>query len=395
MCYTFLYNGSVDNPFRYSGVVTGELFVDREEEIAALHRAFGAGEHVFLYAPRRYGKTSLIQEAFRRLPPREPWAYADLSRALSLQGFVELFVSAVLRGTESSADRVRRWVREFLSRLQPRLVLDTAGRVQVELGYGPRLAEPATLAEALDLPQRVAEDLGVRLAVALDEFPTVRELGGDGLVRAMRAAFQLHGQVSYVFAGSQTAMMEEMFAAERSPFFRMGRPLRLGKIPRDAFVPFLVEGFRHGGMDLPADLAVELCRLVDDHPYFVQTLAHELWDVARGSTSRVGEADLVQALASVVGWHDPYYRRLWERLTLYQRRCLLALAELGAGASLFAADTVARFELKSPSHVQRALEALKREELVERRNGEYGLSDPLFPHWARASGLVSGGAERE
>lgn len=211
----------------------------------------------------------------------------------------------------------------------------------------------------------------------------------------MRAAFQLHRQVSYVFAGSQTAMMEELFAAERSPFFRMGRPLRLGKIPREAFVPFLVEGFRNGGMDLAADLAAELCHLVDDHPYFVQTLAHELWDRARGSSGRVGKADLIQALAVVASWHDAYYRRLWERLTLYQRRCLLALAELGAGASLFAADTVARFELKSPSHVQRSLEALQREGLVERRNGEYGLSDPLFPHWARAAGLVSGGAERE
>ncbi|MBC7170361.1 ATP-binding protein [Candidatus Bipolaricaulota bacterium] len=384
----------MDNPFRYSGVVTGDLFVDREDEIAALHRAFRAGEHVFLYSPRRYGKTSLLHEAFRRLPAGEPWAFVDLSRALSLQSFVELFISAVLHGAESSADRARRWARKFLSRLQPRLVLDNSGRVQVELGFGPRLAEPTTLAEALDLPQRVAEDLGVRLAVALDEFPMVAELGGDGLVRAMRAAFQMHRLVSYVFAGSQTTMMEQLFAAERSPFFRMGRPLRLEKIPRDAFVPFLVGGFRRGGMDLPPDLAGELCRLVDDHPYFVQTLAHELWDQARARRPSVAAGDLTQALASVVGWHDAYYRRLWERLTLYQRRCLLALAELGTGASLFAADTVARFELKSASHVQRALEALQREGLVHRRNGEYGLADPLFPHWARAAGLVSGRAER-
>lgn len=384
----------MDNPFRYSGVVTGDLFVDREDEIAALHRAFRAGEHVFLYSPRRYGKTSLLHEAFRRLPSGEPWVFADISRALSLQSFVEVFISAVLHGTESSADRVRRWACEFLSRLQPRLVLDTSGRAQVELGYGPRLAEPATLAEALDLPQRVAEDLGVRLAVALDEFPTVNELGGDGLVRAMRAAFQMHRQVSYVFAGSQTAMMEHLFAAERSPFFRMGRPLRLRKIPRDAFVPFLVDGFRSSAMDLPTDLAAELCQTVDDHPYFVQTLAHELWDQARAGGPSIAEGDLTRALASVVGWHDAYYRRLWERLTLHQRRCLLALAELGAGASLFAADTVAQFELKSASHVQRALEALQREGLAQRQNGEYDLADPLFPHWARAAGLVSGRAER-
>lgn len=378
----------MDNPFRYSGVVTGDRFVDREPEIAALHRALDAGEHVFLYSPRRYGKTSLILEAFRRLPPGRRGAYVDLSRALSVQGFVEMFIAAVLAGANSPAARVRKWVRAFLGRLQPRLVLDSSGRFEVEIGYGPRLAEPATLGEALDLPERVAEELGSRIAVALDEFPAVVELGGEGLVRAMRAAFQLHTRVSYVVAGSQTAMMEGLFAAERSPFYRMGRPLRLGKIPREAFVPYLVEGFRKGGMALAPGLAAELCRVVEDHPYFVQTLAHELWDGARGRRSEVGEDDLRDALAAVVGWHEPYYRRLWERLTLYQRRCLLALVELGGGASPFAADTIARFGLKSPSHVQRALAALGREGLVERRDGEYELTDPLFPHWARAAGLV-------
>lgn len=378
----------MENPFRYSGVVTGDLFVDRAEEIAALHQAFRAGEHMFLYSPRRYGKTSLILEAFRRLPATEKWVYVDLSRALSLQSMVELLISAVLDGTESPVERARRWGRTFLARLQPRLVLDSTGRIQVELGYSPRLTEPATLAEALDLPQRAAEELGVRLPVALDEFPVVHELGGDGLLRAMRAAFQMHDRVSYVFAGSETGMMEELFAAERSPFFRIGRPLRLGAVPRDEFVPFLVAGFRNGGMDLPPDLAAQLCQVVDDHPYFVQTLAHELWAQARGGP--ITDQDLASALAAVVGWHDAYYRRLWERLTLYQRRCLLALVELGAGASLFAADTVARFELKSPSHVQRALAALQREGLAERRGGEYSLADPLFPHWAQAAGLVSG-----
>jgi hypothetical protein len=380
----------VDNPFRYSGVVTGERFVDRRGEIQALHDAFRSGEHVFLYSPRRYGKTSLVREAFRRLPTGERSVYLDVSRALSLQDFVELLLAAVVEGTASPLERVRRWGRTFLSRLQPRLVLDSAGRVQVELGYAPRLAEPATLAEALDLPQRVGEELGVRLAVAFDEFPAVMELGGEGLVRALRAAFQGHDRVSYVFAGSQTAMMEELFAAERSPFFRLGRPLRLGKIPRQDFVAFIVDGFRQGEMDISPHVAAELCRQVDDHPYFVQTVAHELWDQGRGRGGPIRDADLAQALASVVGWHDAYYRRLWERLTLHQRRCLLALVELGPGASPFAADTVARFRLKSPSHVQRALEALRREGLVERRNGDWTLADPLFPHWAAQAGLVTG-----
>jgi len=55
------------NPFKYGEVVTGEHFFNREREKAELIQAITSTMNVFLYAPRRYGKTSLVLEVLREV----------------------------------------------------------------------------------------------------------------------------------------------------------------------------------------------------------------------------------------------------------------------------------------------------------------------------------------
>ena len=51
------------NPFVYSRPVPPEDVVDRDEEVEALLRSAVGGHYVRLYAPRKYGKTSLLKRA--------------------------------------------------------------------------------------------------------------------------------------------------------------------------------------------------------------------------------------------------------------------------------------------------------------------------------------------
>src|SRR4051812_8670560 len=51
---------TIANPFRYQGPVAPERLIDRAGELDALQRATADRVAVRLAAPRRYGKTSLI-----------------------------------------------------------------------------------------------------------------------------------------------------------------------------------------------------------------------------------------------------------------------------------------------------------------------------------------------
>lgn len=62
----------MDNPFNYTGVVTGKASCNRLKEISDLLRFLRAGQNVLLYSHRRYGKTSLLHRVFEKLSAGSP-----------------------------------------------------------------------------------------------------------------------------------------------------------------------------------------------------------------------------------------------------------------------------------------------------------------------------------
>jgi AAA+ ATPase superfamily predicted ATPase len=55
------------NPFKYGTVVSGDDFADRQKELKELAVKLKETVRIFLLAPRRYGKTSLIKGVLNRL----------------------------------------------------------------------------------------------------------------------------------------------------------------------------------------------------------------------------------------------------------------------------------------------------------------------------------------
>ena len=72
------------NPFKYGPIALDESFTDRDGEVAELSADALNGQDVVIFAPRRYGKTSLVHRVAQRLDhaPRargrgEPLVHAD------------------------------------------------------------------------------------------------------------------------------------------------------------------------------------------------------------------------------------------------------------------------------------------------------------------------------
>src|SRR5688500_3847564 len=55
------------NPFRYGALAFDEAFTDREAELKELKSDIRNGQDVVVFAPRRYGKSSLVLRATRDL----------------------------------------------------------------------------------------------------------------------------------------------------------------------------------------------------------------------------------------------------------------------------------------------------------------------------------------
>jgi uncharacterized protein len=373
------------NPFVYGEIAPAAAFADREVELHRLITDLASGQKVFLISPRRYGKSSLVRQAFAALGRRKVATLEfTVTSFSSYVAFLEGYARAVV-GLESRAGQARSWLRDLFTTVKPEIrVNDGAPGTGVTIAFpavrsardAARLAE-----EVFALPARLADRLERRVAVALDEFQGIAAFNGGSVEQALRAAVQQQRQVGYVFAGSEPTLMEQMISPRR-PFYKAGPVMWLQKIPADVFAAFLDDRFRRSGL-APADsLGAAIVDLAGNLPYDVQRLAHEAWDDAvAAKRRRIGLEDLHATLHRLLAEQDPFFQATWQRLTLAQRAALRGVV-FEHGQGLLSADARNRHRLGGPSSVQASLAALQREDLVTREeDGRYLVIDSLLREW--------------
>jgi hypothetical protein len=373
------------NPFVYGEVAPASSFADRATELGRLVADLAAGQKVFLISPRRYGKSSLVRQAFAQLATqRIATLEFTITSFSSYVGFLEGYARALVT-LETRTPPARSWLRDLFTTTTPELRVGAAADGGFAIGF-PAVRTPREAARLADqvfaLPARIAERLGRPVAIALDEFQGIGAFdGGGGVEQALRAAVQHQRRVGYVFAGSEPTLMEQMISPRR-PFFKAGPVMRLQKIPPDLFADFLEDRFRRSGLKPVEGLGLAIVDLAGNLPYDVQRLAHETWDDAWAMKKRrVGLDDLHATLHRLLAEHEPMFEALWQRLTLAQRAALrVVVFEQGRG--LLSADTRSRHRLGGASTVQAALAALVREDLVARdETGRYVVIDSLMREW--------------
>jgi uncharacterized protein len=366
------------NPFVIDSPAPPSELIDREAEVDQLLRMAEGGHNTRLSAPRRYGKTTLLEKLREDVEALGMAAvYVDCFGVLSLAELaarVDAAYSSGLKGPLGTwYGRVRRsW------RVRLRAGVPGAGADLESLAA----SEAETLLDdLLDLPRRVHERSGRRTLVQFDEFQDVLA-AGDRADAAIRARIQHHrAEAAYLFAGSHPGLMAELFGDRERPFYGQARPLVLGPLPEEPLGEYVEARFRDTGRD-PGWAIEPLLDLARGHPQRAMLLAHHLWEAV--PPGGAADSDAWERCAEAVMEElNELYERTWERLSVNERRTYTAIAWLGpwgGGSTLLAADTLNRFMLKKSTarKIARELE-LRGETIVE--GGRPRLVDPLFEVW--------------
>ena len=229
------------NPFVYSRPIEPDQIVDRDEETRALLKNAVGGHYVRLYAPRKYGKTSLLRRALADGERQEGLVpvLVDLYGVVSLADVAVRFERAYAKELRGA---IRGRIEEFLQKTGLGLSLGAFG-ISARLQLEPKTDPLPALHALLDLPLRLEESGGFRAYIALDEFQDIRKVHSlDGL---LRSHIQFQGEVaSYVFAGSEPGLMKQLFEHKEAPLYGSAVPLRLGRLRDDDLADYVAERFR-------------------------------------------------------------------------------------------------------------------------------------------------------
>jgi hypothetical protein len=369
------------NPFRYGALALDEAFTDREAEIAELEADVSNGQDVVIFAPRRYGKSSLVWRASQELARKRVLvAQVDLMTAPNPAIFAAKLARTIHDDVASPLLRAKERLRIFGDlQVSPTITIDPqTGAPSFSFDVGQRREDiDATIERLLELPAQLAAGRKRQVLLVLDEFQEVVEID-PRLPKLMRAVFQRQPEVAHVYLGSKRHMMQRIFNDENEPFWRSAKQVELGVIEREPFAAYIRQQFERTDRYIAPEAIDAILDTTGGHPYATQELCYFAWQETALDEHAEPE-HVATALTKVLRSEHAHFSLLWERASSVQRLLMTELAH-EPGRPL-TGDYRRRHNLPAPSTVQRAVEALERDELVARDHGSVRIVEPFLAAW--------------
>jgi AAA+ ATPase superfamily predicted ATPase len=355
----------MSNPFKFGSVVSDHYFTDREVEYVQLSQIIASSNHIIMIAPRRFGKTSLVNKVVANTG--RPVLWLDLQLLTNTGDFATQLLKQLFK--KYPFEKLKFMIRNF--RIIPTLSINPVTN-HIEVGFQPHVDSFVYLEDVLNLIENLGEEKN-RLIVVLDEFQELLSID-KALDKRLRSVIQFHKNINYVFLGSVESMMKQIFENKKSPFYHFGQLFTLNKISYSDFFTFLQNRFE-SITDKSTEIAEKVLNFSRCHPHYTQQLAFHAWSALERES--YSENTISETIANIIILHDNDFERIWNNFNNTDKKVLIELAF--EQANLLSVPVL----YKNASASSTVFSALKRltEKGILIKTGKYEIDDPFFRNW--------------
>jgi hypothetical protein len=365
------------NPFNYISIAQGDNFYDRVEETKRIVDTLQGGNNLVLFAPRRYGKTSLVFRAMELLERQGiSCVYFDLMPVYSLESFAELYLQ-VLYNKLSGKERLIQMIAALKS-IRPKMSFDAFGKPEFGIEFVEPKVSTATIAQLLELPEKIAQE-GKRLVVVMDEFQEIRKFHKFGLEALLRSKIQLQHHANYLFLGSKTHIIQDMFMDKNKPFYNSAMTMQISALPERETIDFITSRFASSSIRISEQQCLYILSRVENIPYYIQLLCAEIWQYMMPDMHEVTNKIIDECFARVVELKSDYYFERTNRLSALQKRLLVALTK--TGQNIYSANFITNNQLVGASSLQKAVAVLLDEGIIDKNGNTYSFCNPFYKQY--------------
>jgi len=370
----------MNSPFQYGKLATGSNSINRASEKQVLKDKLYSGINTVLVSPRRWGKTSLLKEVILELQSEYPdirVCYLDLFKIRTEWEFYMHFAKEVIKSSSSSWESWITTANEFLKPLFPRISIGSDPLNDFSIGIEVKnLIDNERV--ILNLPEKIAQDQGIKLIICMDEFQNLAKLKGYiALEQNMHHGWQKQQKTSFCISASKSYMLQEIFQSPTTtPFSIEGDLMRLQKIEEEDWVQYVVDSFKRTGKFISKMLANQLVQRVKNHSWYVQQYSHFTWIL---TSNNVSENILNEAFNELIIANLPLFKRECEALTASQINLLIAI--VSKEKSLTAGAVMIKYGLGTPQNVSKNKVLLQKRDLIEKNRDSFYFLDPVFEQW--------------
>lgn len=358
-----------------TNIAMGEAFCNRVKEWRLLLQYIKNNKHVVIIAPRRYGKTSLINQVLA--DSKYPYCLMELTLAVTptdieqiiLRNVAEL-VQTILPRTKKAKQAVLNWFKW----LNPQLILTVAGQKLIFTPEEKSQKSSDNIAEVLKKLDALAKQMKKRVVVVMDEFQQLNEINGHAIEASIRHAMQYSKNTSYIFSGSNRHMLQTMFNNKHRPFYNACEILQLDRISETEYEAFIQQAAKVKWRKKLSNEALQKIFLLSEcHPSYLNRICGYFWLIGKLPT----EKDVEDFWSEFIASKRSEFTEDILRLSSNQKKVLVFLAS-NPTKHISSRETCLALELPEAS-VRQAVKKLRQDDYIyEDENKEFSILDPAM-----------------
>jgi len=369
------FNDCMMKPFLYGTIVGSDNFYDRKKECTRISATLSGGNNIVLYAPRRFGKTSMIFKIIEQMEEAGfICIYFDMMPVFSPESFVRLYTKA-LSAKQSNLDKFAKTFTSIIKSIRPVISFGQDGKPELSVDLANTVVDETVISQLLDMPELIAGK-DKRAIVFFDEFQEVKKMENINFEALLRSKVQQQKRTNYLFFGSKTHLLKEMFNNKKKAFYNSASQMTIGHLPERDTIEFLQTKFSLSKISIDKETAKYLIEVAADIPHYIQFLASEVWQNTVNSEAVVTKSIIDDSVLNVLAHNNDYYMEIFENRSPSQKQLLKALAS--DGKNIYSADYIKKHRLPTISTLQRSVKNLVDKGIVEKKGDEYFIADPFF-----------------
>ena len=370
----------IENPFILRGYISDAYFCDREKETIDLIREIKNGNNITLIAPRRIGKTGLVQHVYAQEGIKDKYYtfLVDIYATKTLADFIQELGRSILQSLKPKGTKVVEHFLNCLHSLRSSISFDMNGVPS----WGVDLGEITSPTTTLDEIFHYLESADKPCIVAIDEFQTISSYREANVEAILRTYIQHCHNASFIFAGSQRNMMSEMFLSHARPFYQSTSIKTLKAIDREVYADFATRLFEERQKHIKRETIYRIYDRFDGITWYLQRMMNKIYSLTLPG-QEADEQTMQQALDTIIDESAFAYQALLFQLPAKQKELLLAICHAGKARSIMSATFIKRHHLPSASFVQGGIKGLLEKDFVTEMDGTYELYDKFFGEWLK------------
>ncbi|MEI6139195.1 MAG: ATP-binding protein [Mariniphaga sp.] len=369
------------SPFVFGKLATTIDFTDRENEADHLASNFRSLINTILISPRRWGKTSLVNQVSEMLVRQEPEikiCHIDLFNVRTEEEFYIELATQILKSTSSKWEELTQNAKEFLSKLLPKIAFSPVDQSEISFGisWNELKKNPNDI---LDLAETIAVARKFKIVVCIDEFQSIGDYKNPvAFQKKLRSHWQRHTHAAYCLYGSKRHMLLDVFTNPSMPFYKFGDLIFLEKIKTEDWMEFIKRRFSETGKEINDTDATRIADLAENHSYYVQQIAQQTWL----RTENLCTSEIVEAAhQGIINQLGLLFTNITESLSNKQLGLLKAI--ISGEKQLSSQSTIQNYNLGTSANVLRLKQSLLGREIIDINADQIDLQDPMYKYWLR------------